>query len=250
MAKGAAARALDIDEDLAEAHAALGVIQMVSEWDWDAAERTFRRAIELAPGYAPSRNWYANWLAAQQRPDEAIRQAQEAATLDPLNTIWHMGVGHMYFLARRYQLCIDAELRVLDVDPQFWLAHWVLGLAYEQIGDQGRAIAALRRADDFSAHNPMARGVLGRVVALSGNSAEARGILDDVTSRNGHDSTPAEIAGLIHAGLQDVDAAFDCFERAANDGSYLLSFLDVSPLFDSLRMHKRFAPLRRAVPLG
>lgn len=250
MARGAAARALEIDDTLAEAHAALGVIQMMSEWNWNAAEQTFRWAIELAPGYATSRNWYANWFAAQQRLDDAIREAQEAAKLDPLNTSWHMGVGHMYFLARRYEESIDAELKVLEVDPQFWLAHWVLGLAYEQIGDHARAVAAWHRADDLSAGNLMVRGVLGRSAALCGNGDEARRILNDVTGRRGPDAAPAEIAGLIHAGLEDLDAAFDCFERAAHDGSYLLSFLNVSPLFDSLRLHPRFAALQRAVRLG
>jgi DNA-binding winged helix-turn-helix (wHTH) protein/Flp pilus assembly protein TadD len=250
MARAAAARALEIDATLAEAHAALGVIQMLSAWDWDAAGQAFRCAIELAPDYAPARNWYANWFAAQQRPDEAIREAQEAANLDPLSSTWHMGVGHMYFLARRYEDCIQAERTVLEMDPQFWLAHWALGLAYEQIGDQARAIAALRHADELSAGNLMVRGVLGRLLARCSETDEARQILNDVTGRRGSGAAPAEIAGLIHAGLEDLDAAFDCFERAAHDGSYLLSFLNVSPLFDSLRRHERFAALRRAVRLG
>jgi tetratricopeptide (TPR) repeat protein len=178
---------------------------MMSEWDWDAAEQAFRCAIDLAPRHATTRNWYANWFAAQQRPDDAIREAQEAARLDPLNSTWHMGVGHMYFLARRYEECLRANLTVLEVDPQFWLAHWALGLAYEQIGDQTRAIAALRRADDLSAGNLMVRGVLGRLLARCGDTKGARRILHDVSSRGGA-AAPAEIAGLIHAGLEERDA--------------------------------------------
>jgi DNA-binding winged helix-turn-helix (wHTH) protein/Tfp pilus assembly protein PilF len=250
MARAAATKALEIDDTIAEAHATLGMIRMVAEWNWDAAERAFRCAAQLAPDYATTRNWYANWLAAQRRLDDAVREAEEAVRLDPLNLTWRMGVGHMLFLARRYEKSIETELDVLEMDPQFWLAHWFLGLAYEQSGDDTRAIAAFRQADEFSAGNLMVRGVLGRILALRGNIDEARRILDDLTNRHGRDAAPAEIAGIVHAGLGDADAAFDCFERGAREGSYLLSFLNVSPLFDSLRSHDRFGALLRLVRLG
>lgn len=250
MARAAAAKALEIDDAVAEAHATIGLIAMVAEWNWEAAEQALRSAIDLAPDYATTRNWYANWLAAQGRLDDAVQEAQEAVRLDALNSTWHMGVGHMQFLARRYQESIETEMKVLEIDPQFWLAHWVNGLACEQIGEQAHAIAALRLADDCSGGNLMVRGVLGRMLARCGNVEEARRILNDVASRGGRDAAPAEIAGMIHAGLGDADAAFDCFERAAGNGSYLLSFLNVSPLFDSLRSHERFSRLQRLVRLG
>jgi serine/threonine-protein kinase len=250
MARAAAARALEIDDTLAEAHATLGLIQMVFEWDWAAAERSFRCAIDLAPDYATTRNWYASCLAARRRLDEAIFQAREAVRLDPLNVSWHMGVGHMLFLARRYPDAIETELNVLDLDPQFWLAQWVLGLAYEQIGDDARAIGALRTADQLSAGNLMARGLLGRLLALRGSVDAARGLLDEVLSRRGRDTAPAEIAGLIYAGLNNASAAFDCFERATREGSYLLAFLNVSPIFDALRSHQRFTTLQGLMRLA
>ena len=250
MARAAATRALEIDDTLAEAHATLGMIQMMFEWNWAAAEQSFRCAIDLAPDYATTRNWYASCLAAQRRLDEAIREAREAVRLDPLNVSWHMGVGHMLFLARRYPEAIEAELSVLDLDPQFWLAQWVLGLACEQVGDDTRAIAAFRKADELSGGNLMARGLLGRLLALRGSTEDARRLLDEILSRRGRDAAPAEIAGLIHAGLEDAPAAFDCFERAARNGSYLLAFLDVSPVFDPLRSHPRFASLQHLVQLA
>ena len=148
MAKAAASRALEIDDTIAEAHATLGMIRMTSEWNWAGAEQSFGCAIELAPDYATARNWCANYLAAQGRFDDAVREAAEAVRLDPLSVAWRMGVGHMLFLARRYAESVDTELSALEMDPQFWLAHWVLGLAYEQLGDQSRATAALRQADD------------------------------------------------------------------------------------------------------
>ena len=250
MARAAATRALEIDDTLAEAHATLGVVRMMAEWSWDAAGTAFRNAIELAPDYPTTRNWYANWLAAQGCLDDAIREAQAAVQLDPLNVTWHVGVGHMLLLARRYQESIEMEFNALEIDPQSWLAHWVIGMAQEQSGEPARAIAAFRLADDCSAGNPMVRALLGRSLALDGNVEDARHILDDMAGSHGRPAAPAELAGIVHASLGDTRAAFDCFERAARQGSYLLSFLNVSFLFDALRSHERFGALQRLVRLG
>ena len=249
-AKAAASRALEIDDTIGEAHAALGLIRMTSEWNWVGAEQSFGCAIELAPDYATARNWWANYLAAQGRFDEAVREAAEAVRLDPLSVTWRMGVGHMLFLARRYAESVDTELSALEMDPQFWLAHWVLGLAYEQLGDLSRATAALRQADDLSGGNLMVLGLVGRMHALCGRIDEAQMILQDLITRPARQAPPAEIVGLVHASLGDTDAAFECFHRAARDGSYLLSFLNVSPLFDSLRSQEPFASLQRVLGLA
>jgi len=249
-AKAAASRAVEIDDTIAEAHAALGVIRMTSEWNWAGAEESFRCAIELAPDYATARNWYANYLAAQGRFDDAIHGAEEAVRLDPLSVTWRMGVGHMFFLARRYAEAVDAEMGALDIDPQFWLAHWVLGLAYEQLGDRPRATAALQRADEIAEGNFMVRGLLGRMYAVCGRVNEARTILHELTTRPVRQTAPGEIVGLVHAGLGDTRAAFECFHRAAREGSYLLSFLNVSPLFDPLRSQPPFAALQRELGLA
>jgi DNA-binding winged helix-turn-helix (wHTH) protein/Tfp pilus assembly protein PilF len=249
-AKAAAVRALEIDDTIAEAHATLGALRMTAEWDWPGADQSFRRAIELAPDYATARNWYANYLAAQRRFDDAVREAQAAATLDPLNVTWRMGVGHMLLLARRYDEAVQAEMSALETERQFWLAYWVLGMAYEQLGEPHRAVAALRSAADFSAGNPMVRGLLGRILALSGHADEARRILKDLTTGKAPGAIPAEAVGMIHAGLGDMDSTFEWFERAAAEGGYLLSFLNVSPVFDSLRSELRFGALRRLVRLA
>jgi DNA-binding winged helix-turn-helix (wHTH) protein/cytochrome c-type biogenesis protein CcmH/NrfG len=249
-AKAAAGRALDIDDTIAEAHAAIGVLRMMAERDWSGAEKSFLCAIELAPDYATTRNWYANYLVALGRFDEAVREAQHAVELDPLNVSWRMGVGHMLLLARRHAEAVEQELNVIEMDSQFWLAHWVLGMAYDQLGDVPRAVVALQRADDFSGGNPIARGVLGRALALSGRVDEGRGILQDITLRNAREEAPADAVGIVYAGLGNLDAAFDWFERAAREGSYLLSFLNVSPLFDSFRSHERFSTLQRLMRLA
>ena len=249
-AKAAASRALEIDDTIAEAHATLGLIRMTSEWNWAGAEQSFGSAIELAPDYATAHNWRANYLAAQGRFDEAIREATEAVRLDPLSVTWRMGVGHVLFLARRYAESVDAALSALEMDPEFWLAHWVLGLAYEQLADQSSATAALRQAHDLSEGNVMVHGLLGRMHALCGRLDEAQRVLENLIACPARQAPPAEIIGLVHAALGDTDAAFECFHRAAREGSYLLSFLNVSPLFDPLRSQQRFATLQRVLGLA
>lgn len=249
-AKAAATRAIEIDDSVAEAHAALGVLRMMSERDWPGAGQSFRHAIELAPAYPTTRNWYANYIAAIGQTDDAVREAEHAMRLDPLNVTWRMGVGHMLFLARRYEEAVKKESEALDIDAQFWLSHWVLGMTYEQLGDLPRAVDALQRADDFSGGNPMARGVLGRMLALCGRVDDARGVLNDLTTRSADDAAPADTVAIVHAALENIDAAFDWFERAGREGSFLLSFLNVSPLFDSLRSHERFGSLRRLLRLA
>jgi serine/threonine-protein kinase len=249
-AKAAAARAVEIDENVAEAHATLGVLRMMWERDWRSADQSFCRAIQLAPDYPTTRNWYANYLAALGRLDDAVVEARQATVFDPLNVTWQMGVGHMLLLARRYAQAAEQELKVLEIDSQFWLAHWVLGMTWEQLGDLARAVAALQCADDFSDGNPLARGMLGRTLALCGRTDDARQILMDLSARNANESAPADTVGIVHIGLGEIDRAFDWFERAASDGSYLLSFLNISPIFDSIRSHGRFKQLQRRLRLA
>jgi tetratricopeptide (TPR) repeat protein len=249
-AKAAAAKAIDIDYRIAEAHATAGVLRMISDWDWTGAEESFRYAIELAPDYATGRNWYANYLVTQLRFDDAIREANQAVTLDPLSAIWRTGVGHMQFLARRYDEAVQSELDALEIDSRFWLSHWVLGLAFEQLGDRARAVDSLRVAEECSGGNPMVRGLLGRLLAIEGHVVEARGILDALVASDGRHGTPCDLVGLIHAGLGDTESAFDWFERSAQEGSYLLAFLNASPLFDSVRAAARFTTLQHLVKLA
>ena len=173
-AKAAAAKALDIDDTIAEAHATLGAIRMTAEHDWLGAEQSFRRAIELAPDYATARNWYVNFLAAQWRFDDAIREAQEAVALDPLSVMWRMGVGHMLFLARRYEEAVETELNVLEVEPHFWLA---TGCSAWRTSNEANLSSRSTLSGESSLEGtPVARGLLGRILALCGHIDEARGI--------------------------------------------------------------------------
>ena len=169
--------------------------------------------------------------------------------LDPLSVMWRMGVGHMLFLARRYEEAVETELTVLEVEPHFWLAHWVLGMAYEQRSESLPALDALRHADEFSGGNPMARGLLGRILALLGHVDEAREYSEELTTRKKGLRRHTRTSGHNPRRSWGMDSTFEWFERAAPEGGYLLSFLNISAVFDSLRPHSRFDALRRLVGL-
>jgi len=248
-ARAAALRALELDETLATAHATLGTIYTAPDCDWDGAARAFRRAIELAPNDAKTRNWYANHLACLGRLDEAVSQATRAVDLDPLNLTWNMGIGHMLYLARRFEEAIEQERRTLDMDDRFAQAYWILGLCSEQIGRPADAVEALRRAADLSGGNPLLTGLFARACALAGHAREARAALATLLADNRSRYVAADAVGLTYAGLGDIDEAFDWLDVAAEHGCYSLTFLQVSPVFDPLRGHARFARLVRTLHL-
>jgi tetratricopeptide (TPR) repeat protein len=212
----------------------------VPECNWAGAEQAYRRALELAPNDGKTHNWYANLLAAVRRLGEAIEEAKHAVRLDPLNLTWNMGVGHMLYLARQYEEAIDQELRTLEMDEHFALAHWILGLCYEQVGRLSESVEALQQAEQCSGHNPFMRGLLGRACALAGRPGEARAALKVLLAGNESGYVAADAVAVIHAGLGDRDNAFQWLNRAVDFGCYSITFLGVSPLFDALRDDPRF----------
>ena len=131
-AQAAAAKALELDDSLAEAHASLAWSKLHFGWDWSGAEREFRRAIELKPGYATSHQWYAELLAATGRFDEALAEMRHAQELDPLSAVIHIGIGRMLYLARRYDQAAQQLRSAVELYPNFVYARLYLGFCYEQ----------------------------------------------------------------------------------------------------------------------
>ena len=129
--KAAALTALRIDETLAEAHASLAIVNEVYDWDWAGAEREFKRAIELNPNYANAPHWYAMFLAAAGRPDEALAEIRRAKEIDPVSLIISTNEGWILFCARQYDAAIEQLQKTIELDPNFANAHYKLSLVYE-----------------------------------------------------------------------------------------------------------------------
>jgi len=178
-AKAAAAKAVEIDDSLAEGHAALAHAMWKYDWDFVVAEREFRRAIELNPSYSDAHHWYSHYLMGQGRFGESLTQSQWALKVDPFSLVMNVHLGEHYLISRQYDQAIEQCRKVLDMDANFTLAHSCLGQAYEQQGMYDKAISALRNAATLSGESSSTEADLAHAYAISGNRREALKILDN-----------------------------------------------------------------------
>jgi serine/threonine-protein kinase len=244
-AKEAAKKALELDDTLAEAHASLAIVNAFYDWDWAAAEREFRRSIELKPNYAPAHKFYGWYLASTGRTDEGVAESERAVDVDPLSPdpISHLGL--VLYLAHRYGQAIEQLRKATELDPNYWLAHEALGIAYEQEREFPETIAALQKAIELAGVIPEPTAFLARAYALSGKRAEAQKLLDGLIERSKETYVPAYAIALIYAGLGERDQALASLERAYQERSWYMIFLKVDSRVDGLRSDPRFQALLR-----
>lgn len=246
-AKQSAMRALEIDDEMAEAHSSLGYAKWSLDWDWPAAEAEYTRAIELNPGYATARQWYSLFLASMGRTDEAIAEARRAEEIDPVSLTIKSNAGMVLFLCHRYDQAIEQCRKALEMDPNFYLAHLYIGWACDQKGAHDEAIAAVQQALAQSAGGMLALGSLAYSYALSGDRREAHRILTQLEQLSERTYVPAIYSAVIYAGLGETDSAFLWLDRAYDDRSNWLTLLKVDPRLDNLHSDDRFQKLMRRV---
>ncbi len=236
-----ALRALDLDLLLAEAHVSLAMIRVQYEWDWDTAERLFRRAIELNPGYARARHWYGlDHLAMLGRWDEASRELAEAYRLDPLSPIILEGRAHLAMLRRDYGAALEQLRAVLELEPSFQKAHGGLGRIHSLQGRYQEALEAFQKARGDGEASPSLLGAQCQVYGLLGRRDEAQAHLAKLRDLSTEKHVPLAIA---HLGLGEYDRALDWLEFAAERREPSIVALGVHPVYDPLRGHPRFQAL-------
>lgn len=248
-AKAAALAALRMDEMLAEAHAALGFVKMIDEWDWPGTEGEYKRAIELNPNYADVHKLYGYRLIHKCRFDEAIEQMQRAVELDPLSLEYMTSLGDAYYYARKYDQAADQLWKALEMESSYGEAHLFLARTREQQGRYEEAIAGFRKARELTGDVPAIAG-LGRACALSGREAEAREILNELKELSGQRYVDPTYPALVHLGLNEHDEAFALLEQAYADHSAWMVHLKAEPMFDAVRADPRFTSLLRRVGLA
>jgi len=249
LAKAAALKALELDDNLAEAHVPLGVIRAEYDWDFPGAEKEFQKAIALDPNNARTHQFYAeDVLEPEARHPEANREMILAHELDPSSLITRTAAGRAYYLARQYDRCIDEEKKVLELDPSFPKAHEGLGRAYDQKAMYDEAIKEFQTANSMDP-NPTYLADLARAYALGGKKAKARDVLAQLIAMSSHAHWDTERIAMAYLAMGEKDQALDWLERARKEHSWRLIYLNVEPGFDSLRGDPRFEELVRAVGL-
>jgi tetratricopeptide (TPR) repeat protein len=249
-AKAAAAKALEIDESLTEAHTSLAFALMHYDWDWRGAEREFQRAITLNPSDAVAQSWYAYYLTVTGRFEEAVAVRKRAQELDPLSVVISSDVGLTLYFGRKYDETIEQFRTTLKTDPTFYAAYIPLGAALLHEGRFDEAITAFKKARMFSQNHPIPSAALAYAYAVSGKSAEARKIADELKTLYGKSTISPYYIGLIYVGLGEKDSAFAWLEKGigSHDGSMI--FLKVEPILDSIRSDPRFAVLLARIGLA
>jgi DNA-binding winged helix-turn-helix (wHTH) protein/TolB-like protein len=247
QAKAAATRALEIDERLAEAHASLADIKRFFDWDWPGAERQYRRAIELNPNYSTAHQWYGEFLAAMDRPEEAIREMKLAQELDPLSTVVQSAAAWVYFFARRPDQSIEQCEKVIEMDSGFSEVNSQLRRAYEARGLFGAALEAdcrLRRSRRRAPAEPKA----GRT--LTDARSYWQRILE-LTRQDLQDKLAVEVRlAEAYTQLGDKQRALDSLEKAYEKHSFWMPFLKVHPHLEPLHSEPRFQDLLKRIGLS
>ncbi|MGH9874291.1 MAG: tetratricopeptide repeat protein [Pyrinomonadaceae bacterium] len=249
-AKAAAARAIELDRNLAEAHASVAYTMFAFDNNLPGAEKEFQLAIELNPNYPTAHHRYALLLGLSGRNDEARREILRAQQLDPLALIINRTVGNVYFWGRQYDLAIEQFKKTLEIDPNFPPAHEDLAVAYGMKGRYEEAIPEMNKAIALNGRLPHYVAVLGYSYGKSGNKGEAQKILDELHLRaKTEDVSPYDLA-LVYASLGDKEKTFEMLEEAVRKRVIGTNAgLRLGPAWDGLRSDPRFAELMRRAEL-
>jgi len=249
-AEAAANRALSINSNLAEAHTSLGFVSYRYHLKWKEAEQHFKKAISLNPSYATAHQWYASYLAASGRLNEAVAEAKTAHELEPFSlTIYSDYIRSLYYAGQLDQAHNEA-MKLLEMDRSFARAHYELGLVLEERGKLDEAINAFRSALKTSPDNVAVLTALGHAQAVAGRKNEAERVIARLQELSKQQYVSPFQAAVVYAGLDNRKMALDGLEKSREERFNWLPFLQVDPVFKSLRSEERFIELARTLGLN
>jgi TolB-like protein/Tfp pilus assembly protein PilF len=250
LAKETVFKALALGPQMAEAHCSAGCIQAIYDWDWISAERSFQRALELDPNYATAHHCYALYcLIPQGRFVKARAQIAFALGNDPLSLAINASVAVQSYFERRYDDAIRECTEILEMDPNFGMAYFFLGQAYEQKGLYPEAVAALEQAVTLTERSAEALAWLGRTWAMAGESGKAHAVLEELNCLALTQYISPVLFAELLLGLHETEAALDHLERAWASRATDLIWIEVRPAFDVLRSEPRFHEICKRIGL-
>ncbi len=249
-AKASAVMALDLDDKLAEAHASLGLALCNYDWDFPAAERAFKRAIQLKPSYATAHQWYGVFLVFMRRFDEALERIKHASELDPFSKIISVNLGNMMFSLGHIEEAINHHKRVIEMNPDFSVAHFWLSLEYLQTSRLGEAIEEMRRAIALAPGTQDWKAILGLMYGLSGRVEEAGKILAELVAESQRTYVSPVGIATAHFAVGKNDEAYRWLERAYEERSPDLLYFGMFPWAERFRTDPRWLEIERKMGLS
>ena len=249
-AKTEAIKALALDNTLAEAHSAPAFAGLYYDWDWADTEREFRRAIDLNSNYTNAHHWYSHFLIAMGRFDESLAESKRCIELNPLDPAMRVHLGEHYRYARQYDLAIVELLKAIEMDGSRYRAHDELGRAYEQKGMHAQAVAEFEKAVNTSQEGSATLASQGAGYAAAGRRKDALAVVRRLQLESRNEYVPAYGLAEIYAVLGDKEDAFAWLEKAYEERSSELVYLNLEVRLDSLRRDPRFRDLVRRMRLG
>jgi len=248
-AKAAAARALEIDNRLGEAHVSLGYVSYMYDWDWPAAGKHFEQALTLNPAYSRAHTFYPFYLSSLGRSEEALAVAKRSLDLDPASPAVNHSLAVQFYFARQFDQAIEQAHKTLELDPNFAISYELLGEVYVSRGMYREGLSELEKYSALSRGRAMSLALLGYAHARLGERSQALRMLEQLEATSKERYTPAFSFAVVDAGLGEKDQAFAWLEKAYGERTSRLGYLKVEPLWDPLRPDPRFADLVRRIGL-
>jgi TolB-like protein/Tfp pilus assembly protein PilF len=248
-AKAAAARALEIDDRLGEAHVSLGYVSYMYDWDWPAAGKHFEQGLTLNPAYSRAHTFYPLYLSSLGRSEEALAVAKRSLDLDPASPAVNHSLAVQFYFARQFDQAIEQSHKALELDPNFAISYALLGEVYVSGGMYREGLSELEKYSALSRGRAMSLALLGYAHARLGERSQSLRILEQLEAASKERYTPAFSFAVVYAGLDEKDQAFAWLEKAYGERTSRLGYLKVEPLWDPLRSDPRFADLVRRIGL-
>jgi len=245
-----ALKAIALDESLAGAHTALATVRFYGDWDWEAADREYQRALQLNPNDAESHRMYSVFLAAMGRADQALAQALAAQELDPLNTNNNTTAGWDLYCARRYDQALQQCRTAAELAPNNESSHSCLSYAYLGKGQYQQATEEAKKAWILSDKETVWAALLGRAYAMAGNKTEAKAMLAQLLKQSRQTYVPPYFVATLYASLGDKAKALLWLDRAYVERDLYLTIIAVDPAFDRLRPEAKFRELSSRMGLA
>ncbi len=247
--KMAAMRALRLDPDLGEAHTSLAAVLWLYDWQWEDSQAEFTRSLTLNPAYPTANHWYAEYLMTMGRSVEAVARMKKSQKLDPLSLIISVAIGWALYMGRRYDDAIEQLRRTVELEPNYPVTYWILGLLLRKMGRYEVALTEGEKGVKLSGGSSLTSAALAQSFAIAGKRNEAIQILDDLTTLAKQKYVAPYFFAGIHADLGEHDRAMEYLEKSYEERSHWLIYLHIDPSMDGLRSNARFQDLLRRVGL-